>query len=89
MCYYVHGYVHDQKVENTTMKKMLCSCLILMVNVNSLAFCDENDKWDKYYTEKYDLIEFDGHLWVPCCLKHSSKCPCLSEDDADDAVEKD
>lgn len=61
------------------MKKMLYSCLFIIMNLNSLYSCEEDDNWDTYYIEECEPVEWEGHLWIPLCLEHSSKCPCLSK----------
>lgn len=58
------------------MRKMFYSYLFLVLCVYSIAICDENDRYDEYYFEKPDLIEWEGHLWQPYCLEHSDVCPC-------------
>lgn len=49
------------------------------MNLNSLYSCEEDDNWDTYYIEECEPVEWEGHLWIPLCLEHSSKCPCLSK----------
>jgi len=45
----------------------------------SMSLCaDEPYYIDEYYP-KPGVIEFEGHLWEPYMLMHSSQCPCHEE----------
>ncbi len=56
------------------------SCLFWILYVHSTAYCcDCDNEYDPYYFPIPDPIEFEGHLWQPSFLIHSTECPCLYE----------
>jgi hypothetical protein len=68
-----------EKILTEIMKMSLLKALFFILVLSSqfsIGFCEYYDAdFDDYEQEDIELVDWEGHLWYPYCLKHSLKGP--------------